>query len=267
MTDKNPTAIVTGSSSGIGAATALGLAKRGWSVVINSAASPDKAEAVAEACRLANGQAVACIGDVSNDADCRRLVQSALDSWGRLDALVNSAGTTKPVAHADLNGLSFDDFQTIFAVNVIGPFQMARAAAPALRRSVRGAIVNISSNAGLTGAGSSIAYAASKAALNTMTLSLARALAPEIRVNAVLPGFTATPWHARWTDTESVDRTAAHYRSTSPLKRDTRPEDIADAVLWFIEGAAAVTGQLLLVDGGNHLHVNPAGQSRSSVAR
>ena len=110
-------------------------------------------------------------------------------------------------------------------------------------------------------------YAALKAAVNTMTLSLARALASEIRVNAVLPGFTNTPWHARWMDMESAELMAAHYRSTSPLKRDTKSEDVADAVLWFMEGAAAVTGQLLLVDGGNHLYVNPAGQSRASTAR
>ena len=134
MTDNNRTAIVTGSSSGIGAAAGLALAKHGWNVVINTATSLDKAEPVAEACRLAGGRAVVCVGDVSNDEDCRRIVHAALDSWGRLDGLVNSAGTTKPVAHADLEGLSFDDFQTIFAVNVIGPFQMARAAAPFLQR-------------------------------------------------------------------------------------------------------------------------------------
>jgi len=182
-------AIVTGSSSGIGAATAIELSQRGWRVVVNYSKSVQEAQAVAARCK----DAILVQANVSQEADCRRLVQAALDKWGQLDALVNNAGTTKFVPHTDLDGLSAEDFQRIFATNVIAPFQMCRAAAPALKKS-RGAIVNVSSLAALLGTGSSIAYAGSKAALDTVSMSLARVLAPEVRVNVVAPGFVDTPW-------------------------------------------------------------------------
>jgi len=180
--------IVTGASSGIGEAIALEMARRGWRVVVNYSKSVAQAEAVAKACREAGGDAIAVRANVAEDADCRALVQAALDQWGRLDALVNNAGTTKFVVHADLEGLSAEDFQRIYATNVIGPFQMCRAAAPELRKT-RGAVVNVSSLASRVATGSSIAYAASKSALNTLSMSLARTLAPEVRVNVLAPGF------------------------------------------------------------------------------
>src|SRR5436190_12098703 len=177
-------AIVTGSSSGIGAATAAELSQRGWRVVINYSKSAQEAQAVAARCK----ESILVQANVSQDADCRRLVQAALDKWGRLDGLVNNAGTTKFVPHADLDGLNAEDFQRIFATNVIAPFQMCRAAAPELKKS-RGAIVNVSSLAALLGTGSSIAYAGSKAALDTDSMSLARVLAHEVRSTVAVTGL------------------------------------------------------------------------------
>ena len=165
-------AIVTGGSSGIGEAAVHELRRRGWSVAAMARTK------VPEEFR----------GDVAQDADCRRVTKAVLDRWGRIDALVNCAGTTKFVAHTDLEGLSAEDILGIFRVNLVGPFQAIRACAPALKAS-RGCVVNISSVASILGTGSSIAYAASKAALDTMSFSLARALAPEIRVNIVAPGY------------------------------------------------------------------------------
>ena len=190
--------------------------------------------------------------DVGDDAACRRLAQAALDKWGRIDALVNNAGTTKFVKHADLDGLSADDFLRIYRLNVVGPFQMARACAPALKAG-KGAIVNVSSVASLLGTGSSMAYAASKAGLNSLTMSLARVLGPEVRVNAVCPGYVDTPWQSGALGQERANQAAAHYASMVPLKDHARPEDIADAILWLIEGARQTTGEILFVDGGMHI--------------
>ena len=243
-------AIITGASSGIGAASALALAKRGWSVVVNYSRSEAQAKEVAASC----GDAIAVAADVAEDAECRKLAQVALDKWGRIDALVNNAGTTKFVAHADLEGLSADDFLRIYRVNVVGAFQMTRACAPALKAS-RGAVVNVSSVAAQLGIGSSVAYAASKAALNTMTRSLARSLGPEVRVNAVCPGYVDTPWHHNALGTDRANQVATHYAATVPLKDYARPDDVADAITWLIEGARQVTGEAIFVDGG--LHITP----------
>ncbi|MCC7045609.1 MAG: SDR family oxidoreductase [Alphaproteobacteria bacterium] len=260
MTNVNKAAIVTGSATGIGAATAKALAARGWHVLVNASKNIQEAEATAKACAELAGpfgaKVALCMADVAEDADCRRLVETATKAFGRLDALVNNAAITKFVAMPNLDGLTAEDFHHLYRVNVVGTFQMARAAAPALRASGHGAIVNISSNSAKTGFGSSIAYAASKGAVDTLTLSLARVLAPEVRVNAVLPGFTMTPWHGKGMKPDRVDSLAEHHRNTAPLRSVTQPEDVADAVLWFIEGAGSVTGQFITVDGGNHLHVN-----------
>jgi 3-oxoacyl-[acyl-carrier protein] reductase len=243
-------AIITGASSGIGAATALELSRRGWSVVVNYSRSEDEAGQIAAQCK----DAIAIRADVADDAECRKLAQAALDRWGRLDALVNNAGTTKFVDHADLDGLSADDFVRIYRLNVVGPFQMTRACAPALRAS-RGAIVNVSSVAAQLGIGSSVAYAASKAALNAMTYSLARSLGPEVRVNAVCPGYVDTPWHHNAHGAERATKIAAHYAAMVPLKDYARPDDVADAIVWLIEGARQITGEAIFVDGG--LHITP----------
>ena len=244
-------AIVTGSSSGIGAATAVELSQRGWRVVINYSKSTQEAKAVAARCK----DSILVQANVSQDADCRRLVQAALDKWGRLDALVNNAGTTKFVPHTDLDGLSAEDFQRIFATNVVAPFQMCRAAAPELKKT-RGAIVNVSSLAALLGTGSSIAYAGSKAALDTVSMSLARVLAPEVRVNVVAPGHTNTPWHVQMRGPERAAEVERRYAGIAPLKSASEPEDVADAIVWLIEGARRVTGEVIYVDAGMHI-ANP----------
>src|ERR1700690_521613 len=186
-------AIVTGSASGLGAATAAILAQGGARIVVNYSNSHKEAEATAELCRKSGAEVVVVQGDVSRDEDCRKTVAAAAP-WGRLDVLINNAGTTKHVPHDNMDGLSAEDFQRLFAVNTIGPFQMVRAARPLLEAGAKASnrassVVNISSVAGISGIGSSVAYAASKGALNTITLSLARALAPLIRVNAVCPGY------------------------------------------------------------------------------
>jgi len=243
-------AIVTGSGSGIGAATAVELSKRGWSVVINYSKSAGKAKDVAAKCK----DAIVVQADTGQDADCRKLVKAALDQWGRVDALVNNAGTTKFVKHPDLDGLSADDFLRIYRINVVGPFQMVRACAPALK-AARGAVVNVSSVAALLGTGSSIAYAASKSALNAMTYSFARVLGPEVRVNAVCPGYVDTPWQHNALGAAGANKAAEHYSGMVPLKDYARPEDIAETILWLIEGARQVTGEAIFVDGG--LHIQP----------
>jgi len=243
-------AIITGASSGIGAASAVELAKRGWSIVVNYSKSMAEAKQVAAKCR----DAIVVQADVAEDAACRKLAQAALDKWGRIDALVNNAGTTKFVKHADLDGLSADDFLRIYRLNVVGPFQMTRACAQALKAN-RGAVVNVSSVAAQLGTGSSIAYAASKSALNAMTYALARVLGPEVRVNAVCPGYVDTPWQTNELGKEKADQAAAHYATMVPLKDYARPEDIADAIAWLIEGARQVTGETIFVDGG--LHIQP----------
>ena len=246
MTQK--VAIVTGSATGIGAATALELSRRGFSVLVNFSKSKEQAEKVAAECR----DAIVVQADVGDDTQCRRLVQAALDKWGRVDALVNNAGTTKFVKHPDLDGLSADDFLRIYRLNVVGPFQMVRACAGALK-AAKGAVVNVSSVASLLGTGSSMAYAASKAALNSLTYSLARVLGPEVRVNAVCPGYVDTPWQHNALGGAGAAQAAARYSAMVPLKDYARPEDVADAIVWLIVGARQVTGETVFIDGGMHI--------------
>ena len=175
--------------------------KGGARIVVNYSNSKAEAEATAELCRKAGAEVVVVQGDVSRDEDCKKIAAAAAP-FGRLDVLVNNAGTTKHVPHHDLDGLSAEDFQRIYAVNTIGPYQMIRATRSLLEAGAKAsgrssAVVNVSSVAGISGGGSSVAYAASKGALNTMTLSLARALAPLIRVNTVCPGYIDTPWFTK----------------------------------------------------------------------
>lgn len=185
------------------------------------------------------------------------MANSAIAKWGRVDGLINNAGTTHFVNHADLEGLTSDDFQRIYAVNVIGPYQMTRAVAPQMKAQGRGAVVNVSSIAGVMGVGSSIAYTASKGALNTMTLSLARALGPEIRVNTICPGFIQGRWLRGGLGDEMYEASKAHQERTTPLRKAGTPEDMAQAAVWFIEGADLITGEILIVDAGAHLGAAP----------
>jgi 3-oxoacyl-[acyl-carrier protein] reductase len=229
-------AIVTGGNSGMGEATVKELAKRGWQVAAMARSKVQKEFQ----------------GDVARDADCRRVAKAVLDKWGRIDALVNSAGTTKFVGHTDLEGLSAEDFEAIFRVNLIGPFQMIRACAPALK-AAKGCVVNVSSVASILGTGSSIAYAASKAALDTMSFSLARALGPEIRVNIVAPGYVRTPWQVSAHGAAGAEDLERKFAERTPLKTAPSPEDIAEAIAWLVEGARAVTGEIIYIDGGMHI--------------
>lgn len=243
-------AIITGSGSGIGAASALLLARHGWDIVVNYASRADSAQQVARACEAHGAQTLLCKADVAEDADCRRMASEAFSKWGRIDALVNSAGTTRFADHADLDALSGEDFLEVYRINVVGPWQMVRAVAGHMRAGGKGAIVNISSVAAMRGSGSSVAYAASKAALNAMTLSLARSLGPEIRVNAVCPAMVTGRWHLEHLGAEKYEAQMSNFANSTPLRRRVNPEDVASAVAWLIEGAEAMTGQVLVVDAG-----------------
>jgi 3-oxoacyl-[acyl-carrier protein] reductase len=242
--------IVTGSATGIGRAVALALADRGCEVVVNWTRSEDDArQTVAEVEKRGVG-ALLVRGDVSIDADCRSIVAKALERWNRIDVLVNNAGTTVFVPHKDLEALQDEAWTRIFDVNVKGAFLMSRAAATALRASGRGAIVNVSSTAAMTAGGSSIPYAASKAALNNLTLSLARVFAPEVRVNAVAPGFVDTRWLERGYG-DRLEAARSLVKQQTPLRDVGRPEHVAQAVLSLVEGMDWMTGQVVVVDGGH----------------
>ena len=251
-------AIVTGSASGLGAATAAILAKGGGRIVVNYSSSAEEAEQTADLCRKAGAEVVVVQGDVSRDEDCKKIVAAAA-SWGRLDALVNNAGTTKHVAHENLDGLSAEDFQRLYGVNTIGPFQMVRAARALLEAGAKAsgntaAVVNISSVAGIHGTGSSIAYAASKGALNTMTLSLGRALAPLIRVNTVCPGYIDTPWFTKGRGVEGAAKVRDSVIAKVPLKRASTAEDVAGLVCFLATPQSGnMTGEVVRMDAGAHL--------------
>ncbi len=229
---------VTGSSSGIGAATARAFAAVGAAVLVNSARSTAAGEAVAAELP----DALYVQGDIVEPDVPARLVDAALERWGRLDVLVNNAGTTALIPHHDIEAATVDVWRRIFEVNVFGTWSVSVAALPALREA-RGCIVNVASVAGVRPTGSSIPYAASKAALNHMTVLLAKVVGPEVRVNAVAPGLIDTPWTEDW---DVVREVVEH---VAPLKRSGRPEDVADVIL-DLAGAAYVTGQVLVVDGG-----------------
>ena len=247
--------VVTGASTGLGRAIAIETAERGaQAVIINYARSADEAKETAQEVEAAGAKAVLVQGDVASDADCRKIAAAARD-LGRIDALFNNAGTTTFAAHGDMDAVSADDFLRLYGVNVVGAFQMIRACRPLLEAAPRpGAVVNTASIAGVTGIGSSVPYAASKGALNTMTLSLARALAPKVRVNAVCPGFIDTPWFVRGLGEQGAERVRANAAANTPLKVASTPEDIAAAAVFLASPAARhVTGETLLVDAGSHL--------------
>lgn len=248
-------AIVTGASSGIGAATARGLAAAGVRVLVNYAGNAEGADEVVADCRAAGAEAEAVQGDVADDAACRGIAKAAEDRWGRIDILVNNAGTTVSADARDLEALSGDDFRRLYDVNVIGAYQMTRAALPALRASGNGSVINTSSIAGVIGMGSSVAYACSKGALNTMTLALARSLAPEVRVNAVCPGFVDSAWWARRHDEETIGKMQKRAAGAALLRRTAPPEEVAEAVLMFALGGRSITGQLLVIDNGMTLNI------------
>src|ERR1700676_4354418 len=251
-------AIVTGSASGLGAATAAIQAKGGARIVVNYSSSQKEAEVTADLCRSAGAEVVVVQGDVSRDEDCKKIVAAAAP-WGRGGALVKHARTTKDRAHENLDGLSAEDFQRLFGVNTIGPFQMVRAARSLLEAGAKisgraSAVVNVSSVAGISGIGSSIAYAASKGALNTITFSLARALAPLVRVNAVCPGYIDTPWFTKGRGEAGAKQVRDMVVSKVPLKVASTADDIAALVCFLATPASSnMTGELVRMDAGLHL--------------
>lgn len=251
--------VVTGASTGLGRAIALETASRGAAaVIVNYAHSVGEAEVTGREVEARGAKAILVQGDVASDEDCRKIAQAA-ESFGRIDALFNNAGTTTFAAHGDMAAVSADDFLRLYSVNVIGAFQMIRACRTLLESADRaGAVVNTASIAGVTGIGSSVPYAASKGALNTMTLSLARALAPKIRVNAVCPGFIDTPWFGKGLGQAGAERVRANAAAGTPLKAASTPEDIAGATVFLASPAARhITGETLLVDAGSHLGYAP----------
>src|SRR3954454_4948070 len=250
--------VITGSASGLGAATAAALAKQGARIVVHYSSSKREAGQTADLCRTAGAEVVVVQGDVSSDEDCKKIVAAAAP-WGRLDALVNNAGITKHMAHGNLDGLSADDFQRLFGVNTIGPFQMIRAARSLLEAGANtsghaSAVVNVSSVAGISGVGSSVAYAASKGALNTITYSLARALAPLIRVNTVCPGYIDTPWFTKGRGEAGAKQVRDMVVGKVPLKVASTAEDVAAVVCFLATSASSnMTGELVRIDAGLHL--------------
>jgi 3-oxoacyl-[acyl-carrier protein] reductase len=251
--------VVTGASTGLGRAIAVEVAAQGArAVIINYASNRDDAEESARLVSAHGTEAVVVQGDVANDADCVKIAAAAAP-FGRIDALFNNAGTTRFAAHADMDAVSAQDFLDLYAVNVVGGFQMVRACRSLLEAAPQpGAVVMTSSIAGVVGIGSSVPYAASKGALNTMTVSLARALAPRIRVNAICPGFIDTPWFGKGMPDAAVDRLRANAAASSPLKVASKPEDIAAAALFLASPASRhVTGETLMVDAGSHLGFAP----------
>jgi 3-oxoacyl-[acyl-carrier protein] reductase len=243
---KDKVAIVTGGGTGIGRATSLLLAKRGARVVVNYSRSRDEAQETVQMIRDTGGQAAAVQADVASDAEVRAMVEWSVQQFGTVDLLVNNASITRHIPLADLQSATDEVWDSIMAVNVKGMFYCARAVTPYMKKGGQGAIVNVGSIAGQTGLGSSLPYAVSKAAVHGLTKSLAHALAPEIRVNAVVPGAVATRWWAG--KEEQMKRLAPKLL----LQRIATPEDVAQLICAVLE-QEALTGQLITVDSGQTL--------------
>jgi len=234
--------LVTGSSSGIGAGIARAFAAEGARIVVNSSSSVEAGEKVAAELPAA----IYVRADVADPAQARELVDRAAARWGRLDVLVNNAGTTVRIDHANLDAVTPEVWDRILRVNVVGTWLVTQAAVPAIRAAGGGCILNVTSLAGVRPSGSSIPYCASKAALNHLTVLLANTLGPNIRVNAVAPGLIDTPWTESWNDIRD------YVRAMAPLQRSGQPDDVATAAVGLAR-ADYVTGQVLVCDGGLHL--------------
>lgn len=249
MDIRGQAAVVTGASRGVGRATALALAERGCAVVVNYSRSKSEADGVVREIQSAGGKAFAFQADVADDAACRTMMDAAAKEFGRLDILVNNAGTTAFIAHSDLEGATREVWDRILGANLIGPFQCIRAARPHMEKAGAGVVVNVGSVAGVAGMGSSVPYCASKAALMNLTVTMARALGPHIRVNLVAPGFIEGRWLQQGLG-ENYGPFKQANEKRAVLGKVCKPEDVADAILAFIVGPQLVTGQTLVVDGG-----------------
>jgi 3-oxoacyl-[acyl-carrier protein] reductase len=248
MAQDRPAALVTGSASGIGRAAALRLAQGGYDVVINYSRSSDAAAKTLAELEQLGGRHLAVHADVSDDDDVARLVSAVGETFGRLDALVNNAGTTSQTPPDDLDGVDLADWDRVFAVNVRGLFQVTRACAPRLR-AAGGSVVNVASISGLRPGPQPLAYAASKAAVVSLTRTLSRVLAPEVRVNAVAPGWIAGEWMQR-TLGEDYDRLMERRATWTPLQRNVTEDDVAETIFSLITSNPFVTGETIVIDGG-----------------
>jgi len=246
MNTARPVALVTGSTSGIGAAIARRLSNDGFCVVLHSRGSVQTGQALAREL----GSAVYVQADLAIDDDRVRLVREAIGAWGRLDVLVNNAGISGVIPHADLAAATPAIWQELHEVNVVAPFRLVAEAEAALREAAKNGrpacVVNVSSHAGVRPKGASIPYAATKAALNHVTRLLALSLAPDIRVNAVAPGLVDTPLTADWTQAQQL------WKDKAPMRRAASPEDIAQAVAMLV-ASDYLTGEILMLDGGLNL--------------
>lgn len=240
---KGKVALITGSATGIGRAIALRLAREGVHVAINYSRSEQEARETQEAVEAHGVKSLLCKADVSDDADVRLMVEETIRAFGRLDFLINNAGVTNFVEHRDLEGLKEEYWDRVMDVNVKGMFQCCRAAAEELRKQ-KGCIINITSIAGMTGLGSSIAYAASKAAAISVTKSLARVMAPEVRVNSISPGIVQTRW------VEGQEEHIHRLAEGTPLGRIATPDDVSEVAYSLLAHSHFVTGQNIVVDGG-----------------
>jgi len=253
-------ALVTGSSSGVGAACALALAKRGCDVVINYNSNKEGAETAAQKCRNEGRvRALVVQADVGEEQDCKRLVEEAVAGLGRIDLLVNNAGTTKFCPHANLDGLTSEDFVSIYKTNTVSAFTVTKLCAPHMRARGSGRVVNVASHAGVYHTlGSSMAYTASKAALVALTKALAKVLGPAIRVNAVCPGFIEGEWLMKGLGKERYDKIKNTLEEKLPLGAVSSPELVAENVMWLLTAAPNVTGEAVVMDAGVGLMVGPA---------
>ncbi len=237
--------VVTGSSSGIGEAIARAVRARGARVVVNSSSSVEAGTALAEELAGDDDGAVYAQGDISREGDCKAILDAAVSRWGRLDHLINNAGTTEVIPHHDFDAIGDEVWRRILDVNVVGTFYMSRAAIPHLK-TTGGSIVNVTSLAGVRQVGSSIPYAVSKAALNHLTKLMANQAGPEVRINALAPGLIETPWTADWEEQH------ARISEFAPLRRSGTPADMAAACLGLM-ASPYTTGAVLLADGGVNL--------------
>ncbi len=242
-------AIVTGGGRGVGRATAIRLARLGCSVLVNYNQSLESAEQTAAEVEACGVKAISFKADVADDDACRAMVKEAIEAFGHLEIVVNNAGTTRFIGHAALEEVHDEDWDRILGVNLRGPFQCTRAARPHLEATGGGEVVMTSSVAGLTGIGSSVPYCASKAALNNLVITLARALGPAIRVNAVAPGFIGGEWLKQGLG-GVYDLVKEAMVKRSPLGRVCQPDDVAQAIVSLITGSDMVTGHVLPVEGG-----------------
>ena len=247
--DQRPAALVTGAATGIGRSAAVALAKNGYNVVVNFSRSEEAAKITARECTSAGARTLLYRCDVSDDASVRAMLAATEKEFGRLDVLINNAGTTVDVEAKNLEGMAVEDWNRVFNVNVLGLFLVSRAAASLLKKSPNGCIVNTCSIAGLRPGAQPLPYAASKAAVANLTKTLANALGPQIRVNAVAPGWIEGDWMKR-TLAENYEGLMARRAKYTPLKRCCTEDDVADSMLSLILHNRFVTGEIIIIDGG-----------------